>query len=84
MEKLHMQYDTIMGMLFYEFQNVLETYSTILEERRKEEEKEYEEKGMDTSKYNPDKMMRNAQSYMSKMPSAPQMPSMPKIDMPKF
>ena len=38
-----MQYDTIMGMLFYEFQNVLETYSTILEERREEEEKENEE-----------------------------------------
>ena len=40
MEKLHMQYDTIMGMLFYEFQNVLETYSNILEERREAEEKE--------------------------------------------
>ena len=34
-----MQYDTIMGMLFYEFQNVLETYSAILEERKEEEEK---------------------------------------------
>ena len=40
MEKLHMQYDTIMGMLFYEFQYVLDTYSSILEERREEEEKE--------------------------------------------
>ena len=37
MEKLHMQYDTIMGMLFYEFQNVLETYSQILEERKEAE-----------------------------------------------
>lgn len=76
-----MQYDTIMGMLFYEFQNVLETYSTILEERKEEEEKEYAENGMDTANYSPDKMMRNAQSYMSKMP---QMPSMPKIDIPNF
>lgn len=73
-----MQYDTIMGMLFYEFQNVLETYSVILEERRKEEEKEYEENGIDYSKYNPDKMMRNAQNYM------PKIPQMPKIDIPKF
>ena len=76
-----MQYDTIMGMLFYEFQNVLETYSKILEERREEEEKEYEESGFDPSEYSSDKMMRNAQNYMSKMPS---MPSMPKIDIPKF
>ena len=34
-----MQYDTIMGMLFYEFQNILETYSVILEERKEEEKK---------------------------------------------
>jgi hypothetical protein len=78
MEKLHMQYDTIMGMLFYEFQNVLETYSAILEERREEEEKEYAENGMDPSDYSPDKMMRSVQNRM------PQMPSMPKIDIPKF
>ena len=81
MEKLHMQYDTIMGMLFYEFQNVLETYSQILEERREEEEKENDEREVNYSKYNPDSMMRTAQNYMSKMP---QMPSMPKIDIPKF
>jgi hypothetical protein len=81
MEKLHMQYDTIMGMLFYEFQNVLETYSTILEERREEEEKEAEENGIDPSNYSADKMMRNAQNYMSRIPN---MPQMPKIDIPKF
>ena len=76
-----MQYDTIMGMLFYEFQNVLETYSAILEERKEEEEKEYAENGFDPSNYSSDKMMRNAQNYM---PIYPQMPSMPKIDIPKF
>ena len=76
-----MQYDTIMGMLFYEFQNVLETYSQILEERREEEEKEYAENGIDTSKYNPDRMMKNAQGYMSKMPNIPKMPN---IEIPKF
>ena len=78
MEKLHMQYDTIMGMLFYEFQNVLESYSKILEERREEEEKEYGENGFDQSKYSTDKIMKNAQSYM------PKMPQMPKIDIPKL
>lgn len=76
-----MQYDTIMGMLFYEFQNVLETYSQILEERREEEEKEAAENGIDYNNYSPDKMMRNAQNYMSKIPN---MPKMPNIDIPKF
>ena len=76
-----MQYDTIMRMLFYEFQNVLETYSQILEERREEEEKEAAENGIDPSDYSTDKMMSNAQNYMSKMPNIPQMP---KIDIPKF
>ena len=84
MEKLHMQYDTIMGMLFYEFQNILETYSAILEERREEEEKEYDENGINPNKYSPDAMMKNAQGYMSKMPSMPSMPSMPKFDVPSF
>ena len=76
-----MQYDTIMGMLFYEFQNILETYSKILEERREEEEKEAADNGLDTSKYTPDKMMRSAQNYMPKMPN---MPNMPNFDIPKF
>lgn len=73
-----MQYDTIMGMLFYEFQNVLETYSNILEERREEEEKENEENGISSSKYNPENIIRNAQNYM------PKIPQIPNIDIPKF
>lgn len=79
-----MQYDTIMGMLFYELQNILETYSNILEERREEEEKQNEEYENNYAKYNPDSMMRNAQGYMSKMPSMSNMSSMPKIDIPHF
>ncbi len=75
-----MQYDTIMGMLFYEFQNVLETYSQILEERKEEEEKQNSENGLDISKYNPDRMMKAAQNYVSKPPIS----NMPKIDIPKF
>ena len=39
------------------------------------------ENGIDPSDYSTDKMMRNAQSYMSNMPN---MPQMPKIDIPKF
>lgn len=77
-----MQYDTIMGMLFYEFQNVLETYSQILEERKEAEEKENAENGFDPSEYTPDKMMRNAQNYMSKSGQMPSMPQIPKIDIP--
>jgi hypothetical protein len=84
MEKLHMQYDTIMGMLFYEFQNILETYSKILEERREEEEKQNEENNIDSSKYSPENMMKSAQNYMSKMPNMPNMPKMPNIDIPNF
>ena len=79
-----MQYDTIMGMLFYEFQNVLETYSQILEERKEAEEKENAEHGFDPSDYNPDRMMRNAQNYMYNSGHMPSMPQMPKIDIPKF
>jgi hypothetical protein len=81
MEKLHMQYATIMGMLFYEFQNVLETYAKILEERREAEEKENAENGFDMSKYTPDRMMKAAQNYA---PKSHQMPSVPKINIPKF
>ena len=76
-----MQYDTIMGMLFYEFQNVLETYSAILEERKEEEEKEYAENGFDPSNYSSDKMMRSAQNYISKSSSLPQIP---KINIPNL
>ena len=79
-----MQYDTIMGMLFYEFQNVLETYSIILEERKAEEEKEAAENGFDPDDYSPDRMMRSAQNYMPNSNHMPSMPSMPKIDIPKF
>lgn len=77
-----MQYDTIMGMLFYEFQNVLEAYSQILEERREAEEKENSEKGLDPSNYTPDKLMKNAQGYMSA--KSPKMPSMPNLNIPKL
>ena len=61
-----MQYDTIMGMLFYEVSKCIRNIFTILEERKEEEGKGKEQK-MDLilHDYTPDKMMRNAQNYMS-------------------
>lgn len=75
MEKLHQQWDTIMNMNFYDFQNILESYSRILEERREEEKKQAKEQGYDPKDYNPNNMMKQAQKSMPKMPN---------IQMPKF
>ena len=41
-----------MGMFFFDFQNVLESYSKILEDRRDEEEKQAKKQGYDPKKYN--------------------------------
>ena len=38
-----MDYQTIMNLWMYDFQNILENYSKIVEERKKEEEKQNEE-----------------------------------------
>ena len=70
-----MSYDTIMNLQFYVFQNLLEHYSAIVEERKKAEEEEAKKQGYDEKKYNPDNMMRQAQKNMPKMPN---------ITMPKF
>lgn len=77
MEQLHMSYDTIMNLQFYIFENILQHYSDILEERRKAEKEEMKEQGFDEKKYNPDSMMRQAQKSMPKMP-------MPTFTMPKL
>lgn len=70
-----MSYDTIMNLDFYIFQNILEHYSQILEERKKAEEEEMKKHGYDEKKYNPDNMMHQAQKNMPKMPQI----QMPKI-----
>lgn len=75
MEQLHMSYDTIMNLEFYIFENILQHYSDILEERKKAEKEEMKEQGYDEKKYNPDNMMRQAQKSMPKMPD---------LKMPKF
>jgi len=75
MEQLHMSYDTIMGLQFYIFENILQHYADILEERKKSEKEEMKEQGFDDKKYTPESMMRQAQRNM---------PKMPEIKMPKL
>ena len=70
-----MQYDIIMNLDFYVFQNILEHYSKILEERKQAEEDEMKRQGYDPKKYDPDRLMHNTQKNMPKMPTI----QMPKI-----
>ena len=75
MEQLHMSYDTIMNLQFYIFENLLNHYSAILEERKKAEKEEMKNQGYDEKNYSPDNMMRQAQRNMPKMPNI-QMPKL--------
>ena len=75
MEQLHMSYDTIMNLQFYIFENILNHYSAILEERKKAEKEEMKSQGYDEKNYSPDSMMRQAQKNMPKMPTI-QMPKL--------
>ncbi len=75
MEKLHMSYDTIMNLDFYIFENILEHYTAILEERKKAEEEEEKKHEDNAKQYTPSNLMRQAQHSMPKMPN---------IQMPKF
>lgn len=70
-----MSYDTIMNLQFYIFENILNHYSAILEERKKAEKEEMKSQGYDEKNYSPDSMMRQAQKNMPKMPTI----QMPKI-----
>lgn len=64
-----MSYDTIMNLQFYIFENILNHYSAILEERKKAEKEEMKSQGYDEKNYSPDSMMRQAQRNMPKIPS---------------
>lgn len=75
MEQLHMSYDTIMNLQFYIFENILNHYSAIVEERKKAEEDEMKKQGYDEKKYDPGNMMRQAQRQMPKIPNL----TMPKL-----
>lgn len=75
MEKLNMQWDIIMNLNFYDFQNILDSYTRILEERKAAEEEEAKKQGYDEKNMNPQTMMNQAQKNMPKMPNL----TMPKI-----
>ena len=64
-----MQWDVIMSLNFYDFQNILESYTRILEERKKAEKEEMKSQGYDEKNYSPDSMMRQAQRNMPKIPN---------------
>lgn len=64
-----MQWDVIMNLNFYDFENILDSYGKILEERKKEEEEDARKQGYDESKYNPETMMHQAQKNMPKIPN---------------
>ena len=70
-----MQYDTIMNLDFYIFENILDHYTAILEERKKAEDEEQKKYEVDEKKYTPSNLMHQAQKNMPKMPSI----TMPKI-----
>ena len=59
------------------FENILQHYSDILEERKKAEKEEMKEQGFDEKKYDPGNMMCQAQKSMPKVP-------MPSFTMPKL
>lgn len=69
MEKLHMQWNVIMDLYFYDFQNILQRYSKILDDRKKDEDEEMKKQGYDESKYTPDNMMNKVQKSMPKIPN---------------
>ena len=69
-----MSYDTIMNLQFYIFENILNHYNTILEERKKEDEEEAKKQGYDGNQ-SPENMMRQVQKNMPKLPTI----QMPKI-----
>ena len=75
MEQLHMSYDTIMGLDFYIFENILDHYTKILEERKKKEDEEMKKQ---EDKYSPETAMKQQQRYM------PTMPKLPMVQMPKI
>jgi len=70
-----MDYNTIMNLWMYDFQNILERYSKMVEERKEEEKKQNEEYG---KKYNPDKYMQQYKNTSS-MPKIPKAPNFSKV-----
>ena len=64
-----MDYYSIMNLWFYDLQNILESYSKIIEERNNEEQKHAKENGYDPKQANPKTMMESAKNMMPKIPN---------------
>lgn len=62
-----MDYITIMNLWFYDLQNILESYSKIVEERNNEEQKQAKESGYDPKQANPKTVMESAKNMMPKI-----------------
>lgn len=69
-----MSYSDIMNLWFYDLQNILQTYQTMLENRKKAEEDEAKRQGYDPNNMNPNSMMKNMNGMMKN--SMPKMPNM--------
>lgn len=81
MEKLHIQPTELDVLPYYEYEYTLELYNDIVKERNDEEKKQNKET---EDKYNISGMQKNANTNMNKNMSGYKMPSMPKINMPRF
>lgn len=75
MEKLNQDYDAIMNLWFYDLQNMLDSYSRIIEKRNEEDQNRAKQEGYDQKNMNPKSMMDSAKGMMPKMPNI----SFPKI-----
>lgn len=72
-----MDYNTIMSLWMYDFQNILESYSKMLEERKRAEDEE-NNKYNDVYKTNPNQLMKQ---YAPTMPKVPKVPNFNNINL---
>ncbi|MCM1217039.1 MAG: hypothetical protein NC548_21280 [Lachnospiraceae bacterium] len=68
-----MGYWDIMNLWFYDLQNILNSYTKIVEQRNKAEEEEAKKQGYDKNKMSPNNMMKGVNGMMKN--SMPKMPS---------
>jgi len=80
MEKLHVQPSELDRLPYYEFEYMVSIYNDILKERN---EKERDSHNAEADKYNMADMSKTAGKMLNSQ-TAPRMPSMPSIKMPKL
>ena len=69
MEKLHIVYGTIMNLWMYDFQNILETYGKMVEERNEEEKKQNEEYEKKYGTTSPETLLKQYAPQLPKIPN---------------